>query len=302
MLTRKRALELGAPVPAIKERKVAPPKRKATVPRKIGTPGAKLTCTTPMRTNPACIRMVSFDLDDNIVLVFGHPHNQVQVHTKGGAFVRIIGAANDHCDPQACVFDAAGRAFVSECGAHCVKVFDKNGRYSFKIDTGCGPRGLALSRDESTLYVALMALDVVRSYNTSTGEFLRKIGDGLLRNPDGVAVLSDGRIVVSSHVGEGFVSIFPAVGTGAVTVIGVGELEVPSQIAVDGTDEVYVADSRHGRVAIYSPVDWRLKRTLGHYGAEQGEFTDPKSIAIDSTGALVVSEIHRVQLFVQRAE
>ena len=71
-------------------------------------------------------------------------------------------------------------------------------------------------------------------------------------------------------------------------------LRLPSGAAVDGEDNIYVADSERGMVLVYGP-DGRFLRDIGSLGGGEGLFHFPTSIAIDrKAGHLYVLDSPRL--------
>jgi DNA-binding beta-propeller fold protein YncE len=243
-----------------------------------------------MEYRPFCFpRLLCFDHDDNILLPLS-ALNEVHAYDRQGRFVREVGRG--HYDPVACVVDSLGRVYVSEYDLRCVYVFSASGSLERVIDSGNihGLHGLALNEDDSILYVAAGASDVVKSYRTDTGAFLCDIFR--VQWPFGVVVLScSGHIAVTTHHNRsGAVHIFTPTGIETM-VFGVAELTIPRQIAVDAADNLYVANETSNTVVVYSSVDGRVIGKFGSGDSSAADFLEePLGVAIDSTGAVAVAE------------
>ena len=59
---------------------------------------------------------------------------------------------------------------------------------------------------------------------------------------------------------------------------------------------VVVADSGNHRLVLWRLTDGTVWKQLGSQGKEPGQFTYPRAVAVTSTGALVVTDDHRVQV------
>ncbi len=59
---------------------------------------------------------------------------------------------------------------------------------------------------------------------------------------------------------------------------------------------VVVADMRNHRLALWRLSDGTVWKHLGSQGTEPGQFYYPRAVAVTSTGALVVTDEHRVQV------
>jgi sugar lactone lactonase YvrE len=261
------------------------------------------------------------DQSENLVLPL-YTKNEVHVYSQLGTLVRKVGVPKvHHNSPYACVVDSRGRLFVSESKRACVMVFRADGSPEGSIGNSydiSGARGLDLSLDELVLYVVSFHSGTVKSYRTDTGALVGRIGNGRLKSPMGVAVLSNGHIAVSSCHHNSELFIFTADGA-VVRSFGYGELDYPRQIAVDSRDNLYVTNGGPCDVVVYSPDGRKIGR-LGHDasgkytttkttpsgyddtrngGTADGQFLIPSGIAIDSQGNVIVAEYkgRRVQFF-----
>jgi DNA-binding beta-propeller fold protein YncE len=59
---------------------------------------------------------------------------------------------------------------------------------------------------------------------------------------------------------------------------------------------VVVADIHNNRLSLWRLGDGTVWKHLGSQGTEPGQFTGPKAVAVTRTGALVVTDEHRVQV------
>ena len=59
---------------------------------------------------------------------------------------------------------------------------------------------------------------------------------------------------------------------------------------------VVVIDSYNHRLVLWRLGDGTVWKQLGSYGKKPGQFTSPRAVAVTSTGALVVTDLHRVQV------
>jgi sugar lactone lactonase YvrE len=266
---------------------------------KVSNPAAlQFECLALYKSDLPQVATLCFDCNDNLVVPL-YDADEVHVYDRKGTLIRKVGTATDHGGPSACVADSRGRLFVTEEETNTVSVFRADN--SLERTFGSGqidwPHGLALSLDENAIYVPTWRPGVVRCYSTDTGEILRDISSPGMYLPQGVAILSDGTIAVSSESGSGTVSMFTATGT-LIRSFCAGGLSRPAQIAVDADDNVYVANSRKGNIVVYSCTG-RLICCIGCKGSEGGQFDEPTGVAIDSAGRMVVAEWDgaRLQLF-----
>jgi hypothetical protein len=71
----------------------------------------------------------------------------------------------------------------------------------------------------------------------------------------------------------------------------------PSDVAVDGTGNIYILDSGNARVQKFGP-DGKYLATIGRKGQGPGEFVMPGNIAFDKDGNLVVSDSNQSRIHV----
>jgi uncharacterized protein (TIGR03663 family) len=98
-------------------------------------------------------------------------------------------------------------------------------------------------------------------------------------------VLADGRILLGSQTAN------PASHTG-------GEFSQPGDVFVDGTGNVWVADSLNNRIQKFDSQGHFLGQ-FGTVGTGEGQFTEPWSVAVDADGFIYVADTwnHRIQKF-----
>ena len=77
-----------------------------------------------------------------------------------------------------------------------------------------------------------------------------------------------------------------------------GQLDYPSDVAVNSTGHVYVADTRNTRISIFDS-DGQYAGKFGEYGDGDGQFGGPVGIAIDSDDNVYISDVfnNNVQIF-----
>lgn len=104
------------------------------------------------------------------------------------------------------------------------------------------PRGMAVSRNGSVLYVSDNAGGTVRSYDTSTGQFLGDVFSSQTAAPVALLLVNDGAtLLVSLEVDNTVVHI--DLGSGTSTVIASG-FDHPAGLAIDCSNNIYVADRK----------------------------------------------------------
>ena len=132
-------------------------------------------------------------------------NQQIKIFSPEGKFVRKIGGPRSFSNPVHCV-QCNKYLIVSDNHEHCIKVFDRKGKYQYqfgKLGEGDGkfkyPQCLAVNKsghllvcDSGNHRIQIFELD---------GKFIGKFGSkgsnlGELDCPYSVGVLSNGRIVV----------------------------------------------------------------------------------------------------------
>jgi len=127
----------------------------------------------------------------------------------------------------------------------------------------------------------------------STGRFLRRFasvgtGNGQLRQPRGIGVLSNGNVVVSEF-GNDRLQIFTPQGQ-FVSLIGVGMLKSPSGLSIDSEDFVHVADSVNHQVLVFLPTGLLVK--IFRTGT-----LSPLDVCVDNEGRVIVCGGNEILMF-----
>jgi len=231
--------------------------------------------------------------------------------------------------PKSLAFDAAGNLYAGFCGwSGGVQKFERNGpgvftpSWSLPIKKVMGiavaPNGnLHMSHKENNTHE-------MRVYS-ARGELLKTwgsigAGEGQFSTPVGVAIDSAGCVYVAEA------SSWPFVTRGGEQVPGGmrvqtfdadgnflrawgaygfedGRFNVPTGIAIDRFDRVYVADTHNCRVQKFDR-DGVFLRAWGTCGGADGRFNCPQGIAVDPVGDIFVADTlnNRVQQFSSRGE
>ena len=148
-------------------------------------------------------RGISFDADRNLI-VCDTGNKCVRFFSPDGNIFKTIAASRLRI-PLNCVCHK-GKLFVSDRGAHLIKVYNRNGRFLYEFGTyGTGdgelnnPTGLAVDKMGHLLVCSLHNHRV--QVFTLDGKFVAKFGEygkelGQMNSPSSVSVLKSGRIVV----------------------------------------------------------------------------------------------------------
>jgi hypothetical protein len=149
------------------------------------------------------------------------------------------------------VVDAQGRIFVAEDNSVCV--YRKDGSVETALDV-MKPRALAVKGD--LLCVSSASYDSsLKVFSTSNYSLLRETYTWKV--PKGVGFLSTGQIAVSFWTMQGRVCIFNPELTRA-DCFGATVLDHPGKLAVDTSDNIYVA--QNNEVVVFSPDGLLIRR------------------------------------------
>jgi sugar lactone lactonase YvrE len=168
--------------------------------------------------------------------------------------------------PSGVAVDGAGRLYISDSGNNRIRMVASNGKISTIAGTGAlggaTPNGAALSVD--------------------------------LNNPHGIWVDPTGSRLYFSNFGTGELCLLSA---GAVSTVA-GGMNNPFGIAVDGSGNVYVADSNNRVIRKIEPdgtmVTIAGTGSTGNTGdgglATAATFSSPSGVAVDSTGRIFIAD------------
>ena len=157
---------------------------------------------------------------------------------------------------NAVAFDDDDRLFVTDGKLHRVLVFDKNNDVVDMIKDGLiDPVGIAIDTENRQLYVVDTQADQVVVYDADTLKEKRRIGTG----------------------GKQHELTTP------------GDFSLPTFVALDKDNNVYVTDTMNYRVEIFD-ADGNYISQFGKHCDGPGCFAHPKGIAVDSDGHIWVAD------------
>jgi len=191
--------------------------------------------------------------------------------------------------------------FVADTGNARIQMFDKDGNFIYQWG-GYGdsqgmfhvPVGLALDSG-GFLFVADADRPTIQIFNsqdvytdeikpllTPEGNFPAL--DGIAFGPDGSFYVSspDDRVLRFSDIGH-FVNFYGSAGSED------GRLNGPTALAVDGSGNLYVADTGNYRIQKFDSRG-NFLASWGSQGVLPGQFEDPSGIAVDSAGNVYVAD------------
>ena len=190
------------------------------------------------------------------VIVSDISNGYISIYTAAGEFVRQFGGIGKDqgqlISPYGVAVNKEGHIFVVEYGSHCVSVFTEEGTFLYKF----GHWGKAEGEFNHPNYILITPDDLVHVTDENhciqlfqqNGQFIRQFGNGIVKGPEGIAVTSDGHIVVASWSANKL-SIFTQDGQCVHEVTDIG-LNRPRGVAVDSDGLIYIADGNNRRVVV----------------------------------------------------
>jgi tripartite motif-containing protein 71 len=215
--------------------------------------------------------------------------------------------------PRGLAADPAGETFVADTANDRVQVFDPEGHFLRTIGASArgpgpltAPRGLAVD-PTGRLFVSDTVDSRVEEFAPGTDAYLGVLPSpggyttGFNR-PGGIAIDPRGSIYVSDPA-DGRISRFWGEGTylseigGPADVGGAGLSEAGSVAVGSSSGDLYVADTDHNRILVYSPTGQLLVRFGanggdGSPGSGAGEFNHPEAVAVDNAGDMYVADTY----------
>ena len=166
--------------------------------------------------------------------------------------------------PYGVAVSNSGEVVVSECYAHRISVYSREGKH-------------------------------IRSFGS------KGPNEGEFQYPRGVAITCDNHIL-STDRDNHRIQMFTMEGRFVESVGQKGKRQLqfinPSGIAVHPSGKVFVADKNNHRIQVINP-DLSYSHMFGSQGSALGQFICPRGVAINSSGVVYVTDWgnHRVQLF-----
>jgi len=251
-------------------------------------------------------------------------NHRIQKFTPDGTFVTKWGSQGrgdgQFKKPFGVAVDSSGNVYVADTNNHRIQKFTSDGTFVTKWGSkGSGDgefkksRGVAID-SSGNVYVADFDNHRIQKFTTD-GTFVTKwgskgTGDGQFKKPLGVAVDSSGNVYVAD-VGNHRVQKFTPDGTfvtkwgskwgGSIWVIcssAKGKFYHPHGVAIDSSDNVYVADTWNSRIQKFTS-DGTFVTKWGSYSLSDGDgkFSYPNGVAVEGSGNIYVAELCRIQKF-----
>ncbi|HEY9791143.1 MAG TPA: protein kinase [Candidatus Obscuribacterales bacterium] len=169
--------------------------------------------------------------------------------------------------PSAAAIDVRGKIYATDAGDHIVRVLDGQGKFVKEIANRQGKDGgiTGIACDASgNIYLSDPDNGCIQVISGDTGTWLRKVG--------------------SKGVTD-------------------GQLQLPSGLAIDRFNQLYVVDYGTSRISVFSKAGI-FQRSFGAKGTGKGEFNVPRGIGIDRYDRIYICDSlnHRVQVFNSKGE
>lgn len=214
----------------------------------------------------------------------------------GKFFDFLLGDSNEYVGfytPHCMAADGNGLVYIADPSLGVVHKYDLASReVSYIYQAGAtylrSPVGLALDKDGS-LYVTDSQLAKVFKFSQNGMLAGELEGTGKFMRPAGISLTSKGDKVVAD-IQANKVFLFDKDGSFKGELPGPdfpGTFNMPTYVAVDSADTIYVTDSMNFTVRVFD-AQGKYIRSIGQIGDSPGSFARPKGIAVDSDRNLYV--------------
>lgn len=270
------------------------------------------------KESPKFTRPYDIALDDlGNIYVTDIDTNRVCVFARYGSFIREFGRAGmanppagkeaswkpgNLLWPTGIDVGEDSNIYVADSGNARIEVFGPDGGFLYYFPDENSEnklnRPLALDVNKNKVYVAERGHVYVY---TTKGKFLKTIGEsgrgnGQLDGPDGIAVADDGTVYVTDGLNM-TLTAFDARGKvkwvagQAPATISESQRRfgLPAGVDLDAKGNVYVVDSFHFTIQVYSPGGKRLAE-IGTMGNGPGAFYFPRGIVVAPNGMIYVAD------------
>ena len=260
------------------------------------------------------------------VFVADTDNHRIQKFTSTGTYKTKWGArgtaAGRFSSPQGVAVSADRKVYVLDNGNNRVQQFTGTGSYQRlwggpgsgdgQLSTVGTSTGSLAVDTSGNVWVADGGNHRVQEF-TGTGTFVTWFGgpgtgNNLFDHAFGVAMAPNGTDVLVTDGANRVQRFRPGVANPGLPLVFLtkwgtlgavdGELNSPSGVAVDGSGNVYVADTANHRVHKFTSTGTFVRR-WGTNGSGDGQFSNPRGVAVDGSGNVYVADTgnNRVQEF-----
>lgn len=220
----------------------------------------------------------------------------------------LVGAAQRRLvNPMGIDLDETGTLYVVDAASRNVKVFDRRQQvYRMEPDDDTvllAPIKPLADGKTKRLYISDAAAGLVRILPLASEGSPGELGRGLFERPTGLALNRHSNELLVLDTRQGVVFRFDRVslaekGRFGAPGSGPGQLNRPTDLAVNRDGEILVCDALNFRVQIFT-AEGGFMRAFGGPGDGPGFFSRPRSLAVDSDNNIYVldSLFDNVQIF-----
>lgn len=220
--------------------------------------------------------------------------------------------------PQGVTVDAGGNIYVADGYNYRVQKFDSGRNFLMSLGSyGTGnptfnyPTAVAVDTS-GNIYVADRNNHRIQKFS-SGGSFLFAFGsrgsvDGQLLNPCAIATDSSANLYIADS-GNNRIQKFDSSGNfirkwgknDCTSGTGNGEFNVPYHVAIDASNNLYVADYSNNRIQKFDSsgnfsAKWGANGGDGTAGSNNGEFSGPVGVAVDGSNNIYVFDVGNLRI------
>jgi serine/threonine protein kinase len=229
----------------------------------VGRHGEEKGCF--MEPSVVCCRMSKIVVADTVrrkFQIFNRDGRWLSESTPNPQVKGTKTAGGSFSKPSGIAIDMRGRIYASDASDHYVRVFDGQGKFTKEFINRQGKDGgvNGIACDASgLLYLSDPDNGCIHVLQAETGTWLRKVG-------------------TKGHAD--------------------GQLQLPSGLALDRFNQLYVVDYATSKVSVFSKAGI-FQRSFGGKGTGRGLFNVPRGIAIDRYDRVYIADSlnHRIQVF-----
>ena len=246
-------------------------------------------------------RGIAINPENNYTYICDEGNNRIQVCNKSFEFVfqfsEKMNAPSGICFKQ-------NKIYVTQWRSHCLNVYSAEGKYLNSVGVKGkeelqfnSPRRLDVSTDKNRIYIAefdnhrVQCLNLNLKFNSFIEDIFRALD---------VKLTSDEIIVLSTR--NPCVSLYTYSHQLIREIIPTGErnpLLFPNSLTLDSSSNILISDLKAHCVCVYS-FGGELIHRFGKEGKKRGDFMQPRGIAIDVEGRIIVASYnpeHCIQVF-----